>query len=142
MEIDAHCIKLLSKIGLPYSIGGVEQLIGASIGVTLIPEDNQSSDELLRLADLAMYEAKSQGRNCHRFYTPRLNQIAQFNADVEADLRDGLANDQFFLEYQPIVDTASGEYVGLEALIRWNHPKRGLLLPTDFLRVANDSGLN
>jgi len=140
-EIDAHCIKLLSKIGLPYSIGGVEQLIGASIGVTLIPEDNQSSDELLRLADLAMYEAKSQGRNCHCFYTPRLNQIAQFNADVEADLRDGLANEQFFLEYQPIVDTASGEYVGLEALIRWNHPKRGLLLPTDFLRVANDSGL-
>ena len=141
MEIDAHCTKLLSKIGLPYSIGGVEQLIGASIGVALIPEDNQSSDELLRLADLAMYEAKSQGRNCHRFYTPRLNQIAQFNADVEADLRDGLANEQFFLEYQPIVDTASGAYVGLEALIRWNHPKRGLLLPTDFLRVANDSGL-
>ncbi|NJM51416.1 MAG: EAL domain-containing protein [Sphingomonadales bacterium] len=140
-EISAKCTKLLSQIGLPYSIGGVEQLIGVSIGVTMIPEDNGSSDELLRLADLAMYEAKSKGRNCHCFFSPRLNQIAQFNASLETDLREGLEKDQFFLEYQPIVETASGVYVGLEALIRWNHPARGLLLPSDFMRIANDSGL-
>jgi diguanylate cyclase (GGDEF)-like protein/PAS domain S-box-containing protein len=140
-EIVRQCNNLLSQIGLPYSIGGVEQLIGVSIGVAMIPEDNRSSDELLRLADLAMYEAKANGRNCHCFFSPRLNQIAQFNAGVEVDLRDALDNNQFFLEYQPIVDTASGRYAGLEALIRWNHPKRGLLLPADFMRVANDSGL-
>jgi diguanylate cyclase (GGDEF)-like protein len=135
------CAKLLAKIGEPYSIGGVEQLIGASIGVALIPDDGTSADELLRLADLAMYEAKSSGRNCYCFFSPRMNQIAQLNAGVEADLREALNNDQLFLEYQPIVDTATGLYVGLEALVRWNHPVRGRLVPADFIRVANDSGL-
>ncbi len=140
-EIDSYCIDILSQIGRPYSVGGIEQLIGASIGVTLIPEDSTSSDELLRLADLAMYEAKAKGRNCYCFFSPQLNQTAQFNARVEVELRESLENEQFFLEYQPIVDTATGNYVGLEALIRWNHPQRGLLLPADFMRVANDSGL-
>jgi diguanylate cyclase (GGDEF)-like protein/PAS domain S-box-containing protein len=140
-EVSGKCLNLLYNIGKPYIIGGIEQLIGASIGIALIPEDNTSSDELMRLADLAMYEAKAQGRNCHCFFSPRLNQIAQFNAGVEADLRDGLLKDQFFLEYQPIVDTISGAYVGLEALVRWQHPTRGRLLPTDFIRVASDSGL-
>ncbi len=140
-EISGQCTKILSQIGKPYIIDGIEQLIGVSIGIALIPEDNQSADELLRLADLAMYEAKAQGRNCHCFFSPQLNQIAQFNAGVEADLRIGLSKEQFFLEYQPIVDTKSGHYVGLEALIRWNHPERGRLLPVEFIRVANDSGL-
>lgn len=135
------CSKLLAKIGEPYSIGGVEQLIGASIGVALIPEDGTSADELLRLADLAMYEAKSSGRNCFCFFSPRMNQIAQLNAGVEADLREALNSNQLFLEYQPIVDAATGSYVGLEALVRWNHPVRGRLVPADFIRVANDSGL-
>jgi diguanylate cyclase (GGDEF)-like protein/PAS domain S-box-containing protein len=135
------CANLLNKIGDPYLIGGVEQLIGASIGVALIPDDGTSPDELLRLADLAMYEAKSSGRNCYCFFSPRMNQVAQLNAGVEADLRDALNNDQLFLEYQPIVDAVTGEYVGLEALLRWNHPSRGRLLPADFIRVANDSGL-
>jgi diguanylate cyclase (GGDEF)-like protein/PAS domain S-box-containing protein len=142
-ENDAASIstKLLARIGEPYSIGGVEQLIGASIGIALIPEDGTSADELLRLADLAMYEAKSSGRNCYCFFSPRMNQIAQLNAGVESDLREALSKDQLFLEYQPIVDTGSGQYVGLEALVRWQHPVRGRLVPSDFIRVANDSGL-
>jgi diguanylate cyclase (GGDEF)-like protein/PAS domain S-box-containing protein len=140
-DVAAITTKLLARIGEPYSIGGVEQLIGASIGIALIPEDGTSADELLRLADLAMYEAKSSGRNCYCFFSPRMNQVAQLNAGVEADLRDALNNEQLFLEYQPIVDTASGRYVGLEALVRWQHPVRGRLLPLDFIRVANDSGL-
>lgn len=135
------CARLLARIGEPYSIGGVEQLIGASIGVALIPEDGTSADELLRLADLAMYEAKSSGRNRFCFFSPRMNQIAQLNAGIESDLREALSNNQLFLEYQPIVDTANGSYVGLEALVRWNHPVRGRLVPADFIRVANDSGL-
>jgi len=140
-DAGAMCSKLLAKIGEPYAIGGVEQLIGASIGVALIPEDGTSPDELLRLADLAMYEAKSSGRNCFCFFSPQMNHIAQMNAGVEADLRDALNNDQLFLEYQPIVDTNTGHYVGLEALVRWNHPTRGRLAPADFIKVANDSGL-
>jgi diguanylate cyclase (GGDEF)-like protein/PAS domain S-box-containing protein len=139
--VSRECLKLLNHIGLPYTIDDVDQLIGASIGVALIPEDGTSADELLRLADLAMYEAKSTGRNCHCFFSPRLNQIAQFNASVESDLRVALEQQQFMLEYQPIVDTLSNEYVGLEALLRWQHPVRGRLMPVDFIKVANDSGL-
>ncbi len=135
------CTRLLAKIGEPYTIGGVEQLIGASIGVAMIPEDGTSPDELLRLADLAMYEAKSSGRNCFCFFSPQMNHIAQMNAGIEADLREALNNDQLFLEYQPIVDTNTGAYVGLEALVRWNHPVRGRLVPADFIKVANNSGL-
>lgn len=135
------CSRLLAHIGEPFFIGGVEQLIGASIGVALIPEDGTSADELLRLADLAMYEAKSSGRNRCCFFSPRMNQIAQLNAGVESDLREALNSNQLFLEYQPIVDASDGSYVGLEALVRWNHPVRGRLVPADFIRVANDSGL-
>jgi diguanylate cyclase (GGDEF)-like protein/PAS domain S-box-containing protein len=140
-SVSGICTRLLAKIGEPYTIGGVEQLISASIGVALIPEDGSSPDELLRLADLAMYEAKASGRNCFCFFSPKMNHIAQMNARIEADLRDALNNDQLFLEYQPIVDTHSGDYVGLEALVRWNHPVRGRLTPADFIKVANDSGL-
>ncbi len=140
-SVAASCARLLAKIGEPYTIDGVEQLIGASIGIALIPEDGTSPDELLRLADLAMYEAKSSGRNCFCFFSPQMNHIAQMNAGIEADLREALNNDQFFLEYQPIVDTNTGDYVGLEALVRWNHPVRGRLVPADFIKVANDSGL-
>jgi diguanylate cyclase (GGDEF)-like protein/PAS domain S-box-containing protein len=139
--VSSKCLKLLNDIGLPYTIDDVDQLIGASIGIALIPEDGTSADELLRLADLAMYEAKSTGRNCRCFFSPRLNQIAQFNASVESDLRIALEQHQFMLEYQPIVDTLSNEYVGLEALLRWQHPARGRLMPADFIKVANDSGL-
>ncbi len=140
-DVVASCSQILSRIGEPYSIGGVEQLIGASIGIALIPEDGTSANELLRLADLAMYEAKSSGRNRFCFFSPRMNQVAQLNAGVESDLREALNHDQLFLEYQPIVDIASGNYVGLEALLRWQHPVRGRLVPMDFIRVANDSGL-
>jgi diguanylate cyclase (GGDEF)-like protein/PAS domain S-box-containing protein len=140
-DVSSLCADLLAKIGEPYSIGGVEQLIGASIGVASIPDDGVSADELLRLADLAMYEAKAAGRNCFCFFTPRLNQVAQLNAGVESDLREALNLHQLFLEYQPIIDVINGNYVGLEALVRWQHPVRGRLVPADFIRVANDSGL-
>jgi diguanylate cyclase (GGDEF)-like protein/PAS domain S-box-containing protein len=140
-DVSSICQRLLRQIAVPYSIGGVDQLIGCSIGVALIPEDGSSADELLRLSDLAMYEAKATGRNCHCFFSPRLNQVAQLNATVETDLRDALEREQFVLEYQPIVDIATSAYVGLEALLRWNHPVRGRLMPSDFIRVANDSGL-
>ncbi len=140
-DVSSECLRILAQIGRPYSIDGSLQLIGASIGVALIPSDGDTPDELLRLADLAMYEAKSKGRNCHCFFSQQLNQIAQFNAGVEADLRQALEENQFFLEYQPIVDASSSQYCGLEALLRWQHPVRGRLMPNEFLRIANDSGL-
>jgi diguanylate cyclase (GGDEF)-like protein/PAS domain S-box-containing protein len=140
-DISSECVRILAHIGRPYSIDDSQQLIGASIGIALIPSDGDTSDELLRLADLAMYEAKSRGRNGHCFFSQELNQIAQFNAGVESDLRLALEENQFFLEYQPIVDAATSHYSGLEALLRWQHPVRGRLMPNEFIRIANDSGL-
>jgi diguanylate cyclase (GGDEF)-like protein/PAS domain S-box-containing protein len=137
----AQCMQLLTQISQPYRIDDSEQLIGASIGVAMIPSDGTSSDELLRLADLSMYEAKANGRNRFCFFSSELNRIAQQNAEVEADLRNALDADEFVLEYQPIIDAVTTEYCGLEALLRWNHPLRGRLMPSEFIKVANDSGL-
>jgi len=138
--INSRCTKILKAINEPYSISGVEQVIGASIGVSLIPNDGNEYEELLRLADLAMYDAKANGRNCYRFFSEGMNQIAQADAALEYQLREALNADQFALEYQPIVDAQSLKYVGLEALIRWDHPTRGRLLPAQFIRVADDTG--
>lgn len=140
-DVSSKCLQLLGQIGKSYSIGESDQLIGASVGVAMIPDDSNSPDELLRLADLAMYEAKASGRNRHCFFSPKLNQIAQFNAGVESDLRRAIENGELFLEYQPIVEAQSSAYIGLEALLRWQHPTRGRLMPSEFMRVANDSGL-
>ncbi|MEP3224387.1 MAG: EAL domain-containing protein [Parasphingorhabdus sp.] len=139
--INSRCTKILKAINQPYSISGIEQVIGASIGVSLIPNDGNEYEELLRLADLAMYDAKANGRNCHRFFSEGMNEIAQADAALEIELRDALAQNQFALEYQPIVDAQSLEYVGLEALVRWDHPTRGRLLPVQFIRVADDTGI-
>jgi diguanylate cyclase (GGDEF)-like protein/PAS domain S-box-containing protein len=140
-EAATQCTQLLTQISQPYLVDDSEQLIGASIGVAMIPDDGASSDELLRLADLSMYEAKANGRNRFCFFSSELNRVAQHNAEVEADLRIALENDQFVLEYQPIIDAVTSEYCGLEALLRWNHPVRGRLMPSEFIKVANDSGL-
>ncbi|WP_337658418.1 GGDEF/EAL domain-containing response regulator [Sphingorhabdus sp. Alg231-15] len=139
--INSRCTKILKAINEPYSISGIEQVIGASIGVSLIPSDGNEYEELLRLADLAMYDAKANGRNCHRFFSEGMNQIAQADAALEIELRDALSQNQFVLEYQPIVDAKTLNYVGLEALIRWDHPTRGRLLPVQFIRVADDTGI-
>ncbi len=139
--INSRCTKILKAINEPYSISGIEQVIGASIGVSLIPADGNEYEELLRLADLAMYDAKANGRNCYRFFSEGMNQIAQADASLEIELRDALSQQQFALEYQPIVDAKTLDYVGLEALIRWDHPTRGRLLPVQFIRVADDTGI-
>ena len=140
-EINRRCASMLREINRPFSINGVEQVVGASIGIALIPDDGNDADELLRLADLAMYDAKGRGRNGYCFFSPELNRVAQANARTEMELREAIAENQFELEYQPVVALGTREYVGFEALIRWNHPERGRLLPKDFLNVANDSGL-
>lgn len=139
--INSRCTQILKAINEPYSISGIEQVIGASIGVSVIPTDGDEYEELLRLADLAMYDAKANGRNCHRFFSEGMNQIAQADAALEIELRDAMSQNQFALEYQPIVDAKTLNYVGLEALLRWDHPTRGRLLPVQFIRVADDTGI-
>lgn len=139
--IELKSNNLLRELGRPYVIDKVDQVIGASIGVVVIPRDGDDPDDLLRQADLAMYEAKALGRNRLHFFSSELNRVAQLNAKLEGELRGALLRNEFILEYQPIVSTEDNRFCGLEALLRWNHPERGRLMPNAFLQIANDSGL-
>jgi diguanylate cyclase (GGDEF)-like protein len=115
--------------------------IGLSIGVSLFPGDGQDAATLLRNADIAMYHAKEAGRNNCTFFAPAMNARAMLRQSTEAELRLALERDEFVLHYQPKIDLASGSLVGAEALVRWQHPQRGLLLPLHFIAVAEECGL-
>ncbi len=140
-NIARRCDALLNAIRVPFSVENIDQLIGCSIGIARIPGDGTDPDELLRMADLAMYDAKAKGKDGYSFFSPELNQIAQSGAILETQLRAAIEREEFFLEFQPIVNVQTKEISGLEALIRWEHPDRGRLLPASFLRTANETGL-
>ncbi|APG62568.1 hypothetical protein LPB140_06970 [Sphingorhabdus lutea] len=140
-EITQFCKKLLGQMERPFLIDDVEVIIGASIGVVIIGQDSNCPDDLLRLADLAMYDAKANGRNRFSFYSNELNQVAQRNARIHSDMRAALIDKQFRLEFQPIMDSATKKWAGLEALLRWDHPEFGLVRPDEFIEIANETGL-
>ena len=123
----------------PVLIGAREAVCTASIGISLFPDDGKTADDLLRNADTAMYAAKSSGRNGASFYTSSMHVAATEHLTLENDLRRALERDELFLEYQPVVD-AAGIIRSLEALVRWNHPQRGVLAPTIFIPIAEENG--
>jgi diguanylate cyclase (GGDEF)-like protein len=130
-------IELLSQ---SYDLDGHQAVIGASIGIAVSPGDGSSSDTLLRNADLALYRAKGDGRGTFRFFEPVMDLQMQTRRVMEQDLRKALSAGEFELYYQPVVNVASGEISGLEALIRWNHPERGLVAPATFIPLAEEIG--
>jgi len=132
--------KILAALCLPYQLGGREHRSSASIGLTLFDASENSSDDLMKRADLAMYQAKAAGRNNLRFFDPKMQAEVTARAALEADLRDGLAHRRFVLHYQPQLD-AHGAVTGAECLVRWQHPQRGLVSPADFIPLAEDTGL-
>src|SRR4029453_13209618 len=113
----------------------------ASIGIALAPQDGTELDQLIKHADLAMYAAKAEGRRIHRFFEPAMDARAKARLTMEQDLRQALADDAFEIHYQPLLDLASGEVTGCEALLRWRHPERGMISPAEFIPVAEDTGL-
>ncbi|TYK64971.1 EAL domain-containing protein [Colwellia echini] len=115
--------------------------IGSSIGITIYPEDAQSSEELLRNADIAMYQAKNDGRNITRFFTKEMNAKLQQNKEILADLIKSLTQGHFELYYQPLFTIDNNTLVGAEALIRWHHPEKGMIPPDVFITIAEQSGL-
>jgi diguanylate cyclase (GGDEF)-like protein len=133
--------KILDALKVPIVIDEREFVITSSIGISVYPVDGADSETLVRNADTAMYRAKENGRNAYQFYAASMNQKALETLDLENGLRRALAKNELVLFYQPLVDVTSGSVYGLEALIRWQHPQFGLLLPDRFLPAAEHSGL-
>lgn len=133
--------KMLAEIALPHRIDEHDLHIGASIGISVYPDDGMDAETLIKHADTAMYHAKDQGRKTYEFFEPEMTARAIERQSTEASLRLALERQEFVLHYQPKIDLHSGAIVGIEALVRWQHPQRGLLAPADFVPIAEDSGL-
>ena len=133
--------KLLLSIGESYAIGPHTLYTTPSIGIAIYPLDGEDGETLMRNADAAMYHAKSAGRNNFQFFDARMNEAALERLGIEHALRLALGRDEFRLHYQPIIDLNSGRVAGVEALVRWQHPERGLLAPGTFIGVAEETGL-
>jgi diguanylate cyclase (GGDEF)-like protein len=125
----------------PFRVADQTPTLTCSIGVSVYPVDAIDPNGLIKQADTAMYAAKEAGRNAYRFYTADMNARVQARLQLETDMRRGLMDDEFFLVYQPQVDMASGRALGVEALLRWRDPERGVIGPTEFIPIAEESGM-
>lgn len=133
--------KILDELARPFEIGAAQVHISGSIGITLYPEDGRDPERLVQNADQAMYVAKGAGRNQFHFFTRSMQEQARNRITMMADLRNALPRDELRLHFQPVVELASGRILKAEALLRWQHPGRGLLLPSEFIALAEESGL-
>jgi diguanylate cyclase (GGDEF)-like protein/PAS domain S-box-containing protein len=133
--------RILKALRKPWKVADREFHLAASIGITIAPIDGGDADTLLRNADTAMYRAKEHGRDSFELYTPEMNEEISRRLEVESDLRRAVEESEFVLHYQPQVELATGKVVGVEALVRWMHPERGLILPDAFIPIAEASGL-
>jgi diguanylate cyclase (GGDEF)-like protein len=139
-DIAAVAVRITSSLSREFRILGKELSIGASIGISVYPRDGEDADLLIQKADIAMYSAKELGRNRYRFYDQQLYDRIRLQLLAEEDLARAIATDQFEMHYQPRVDTMTGEMTGLEALVRWTHPTRGLISPCEFIAIAEKTG--
>jgi diguanylate cyclase (GGDEF)-like protein len=133
--------RIIDVVREPFDVFGQQMVVGASIGVARAPRDGREPEELMKRADLALYRAKSEGRNGYAFFEPEMAEAASERQRLEADLRAGLAAGQFELYFQPQVDVATRSLCGMEALVRWHHPTQGLIAPDRFISLAEDTGL-
>jgi diguanylate cyclase (GGDEF)-like protein/PAS domain S-box-containing protein len=133
--------RIISAIKEAYLIDQTEIRIGVSIGCAFGPIDGATVDDLILKADLALYQAKDAGRGCARYFSSELQSEQEDRVRLEADLRQAIASQQFYLVFQPLINAKTQKLTGFEALIRWNHPQRGLVPPTVFIPVAEESGL-
>ncbi|MBC7696917.1 MAG: EAL domain-containing protein [Bacteroidia bacterium] len=141
--VDATFIadKIITELTLPHSIGASELHITTSIGISIYPEDGEDADSLVKNADTAMYHAKANGRNNYQFFSNEMNVRAVERQFIETHLRVALENQEFILYYQPKTNLTTGEITGAEALLRWDHPEWGIVMPQRFISVAEDCGL-
>ena len=140
-EVSALATRLLDVIGQPYRLEDHDVVVNVSIGIALVPNDGDDPDLLLKNADMALYRAKGEGRATHRFFEPEMDARLQSRRALEVDLRAAIQLQQFELYYQPLMDLRSNAVLGFEALIRRHHPQRGIILPLEFVPLAEEIGL-
>ena len=140
-EVEEAARRLLDAMQTPFTVDGRELYLSASIGVVLCPQHGEDAQTLLRNADIAMYRAKERGRSTYQVYSSALDSGMVHRLAMESELHRALERGELVLHYQPIVDLEAGQLVGLEALVRWQHPERGLLYPDQFIPLAEESGL-
>ncbi len=140
-DITAIAEKIIGHVVGPFNVGGNELSTTCSIGISLYPDDGKDFDSLLKRSDTAMYKAKGSGRNAFRFYTDRMNLEAVEHLKLMNSLRCALEKNEFTLHYQPQLDIRTGRVIGAEALIRWNHPELGMVPPSRFIPIAEESGV-
>ena len=133
--------KIRLALQIPVAVGATQILVTPSIGIALAPDNGLNSDQLLRNADVAMYEAKRGGRNSYYFFTDEINYKASELLQLESELREALDRQEFFLLYQPLVDLFSMQIIGVEALARWRHPQKGIVPPDRFIEVMENNGM-
>ena len=133
--------RLLHEMGQPFDVAGHHMVIGTSIGIAVAPDDGADPDTLLRSADIALYQAKSDGRNRFCYFQPEMDALMQARRELEQDLRRAVTDNEFELFFQPLVNLEHKEISGFEALLRWRHPRHGYIEPCKFIGVAEETGL-
>ncbi len=133
--------KMLQCLAEPFVIDSAEMLVTGSLGITVFPDDGKDAETLLKNADTAMYKSKEAGRNTFRFFTAKMNAEALEYLELENALRHAIEREQFILHYQPIIDLTTGRVNSAEALLRWDHPERGIVAPAEFIPLAEDTGM-
>ena len=141
LDISACTQRLIGQLSAPYMLGRRECNVTFSVGISVFPADGDASQALLKAADLAVHRAKATGRNNYLFYSPALNVHTLEKLELESDLAHALERGEFLLHYQPKVETLTGLITGTEALLRWKHPRRGLVPPIEFIPLAEETGL-
>ena len=141
VEATALAERIQGALSAPFDLNDHQVVVGSSTGIAIAPGDGTDAEQLLKNADLALYRAKSDGRGMYRFFEPEMDRLMQARRELERDLRNAIVNGEFELYYQPVVNLQSDEISGCEALLRWFHPKRGMVSPTEFISLAEETGL-
>ncbi|MGH8222179.1 MAG: EAL domain-containing protein [Woeseiaceae bacterium] len=133
--------KILIAMNAPHPVDGHDLHVTVSMGISIYPDDGEDAEAVIRNADIAMYHAKEAGRNSHQFFRAQMNVRAVEQQSLESDLRHAVENDELELRFQRMINLSSGATSGVEALVRWRHPRRGIVMPDQFIPVAENSGL-
>jgi diguanylate cyclase (GGDEF)-like protein len=141
LDASALATRLLRELSTPFEVAGHHVVISTSIGIAIAPGDGSDPDLLLKSADIALYQAKSDGRNRFRYFEPEMHTLIQARRELELDLRKALVAGEFELFFQPFFNLVQNRITGFEALLRWPHPQRGMVSPSDFIPVAEEMGL-